>query len=126
MVNQRAFRLRAILALGFLFFFYAMAVVAALALPTVPFFLYVLTDRVVPSLALACLVGSAAIVLGIVPRGSRFREPGPGLLEGFVQHITHRALPQLADVREIVAFAPDGADRLPPSKSADEQGAASP
>jgi len=71
--------LRAVLALGLMIGFYALALGLAGALLWVPYALFTYAHRVPGKLALGCLVGAAVILWSIMPRRDRFEAPGPQL-----------------------------------------------
>lgn len=71
--------LRAVLALGLMIGFYALALGLAGALLWVPYAEVTYTDRIHPKLALGCLLGAAIILWSIMPRWDRFEAPGPQL-----------------------------------------------
>jgi len=71
--------LRAVLALGLMIGFYALALGLAGALLWVPYALITYAHRVPGKLVLGCLVGAAVILWSIMPRRDRFEAPGPQL-----------------------------------------------
>jgi len=71
--------LRAVLALGLMIGFYALALGLAGALLWVPYAEVTYTDRIHPKLALACILGAGVILWSILPRRDRFEAPGPQL-----------------------------------------------
>jgi heat shock protein HtpX len=71
--------LRAMLALGLMIGFYALALGLAGALVWVPYAEVTYTHRIHPKLALVCLLGAAIILWSLVPRRDRFEAPGPQL-----------------------------------------------
>ncbi len=76
------FAVRAVLALTFLFGFYALAFGLAAALVAVPYFEFTKLHRVSPRLALGCLAGAFAILRAlVVAKAKAFHPPGPRLRE---------------------------------------------
>lgn len=71
--------LRAVLALGLMIGFYALALGLAGALVWLPYAEVTYTHRIHPKLALMCLLGAAIILWSIMPRRDRFEAPGPQL-----------------------------------------------
>lgn len=71
--------LRAVLALGLMIGFYALALGLAGTLLWVPYAVFTYAHRVPGKLALGCLAGTAIILWSIVPRRDRFEAPGPQL-----------------------------------------------
>jgi heat shock protein HtpX len=71
--------LRAVLALGLMIGFYALALGLACGLLWIPYAEVTYTNRIHPKLALGCLVGAALILWSIMPRPDRFVAPGPAL-----------------------------------------------
>jgi heat shock protein HtpX len=71
--------LRAVLALGLMVGFYALALGLAGGLLWIPYAEVTYTNRIHPKLALGCLVGAALILWSIMPRPDRFVAPGPAL-----------------------------------------------
>ncbi|HEY7652963.1 MAG TPA: M48 family metalloprotease [Methylomirabilota bacterium] len=74
--------LRAVLALGLMIGFYALALGLAVALLWVPYAEVTYARRIHPKLALGCIVGAAIILWSIMPRRDRFEAPGPQLQPG--------------------------------------------
>jgi len=71
--------LRAVLALGLMIGFYALALGLAGALLWVPYAVYAYAHRIPGKLALGCLVGAGIILWSVMPRRDRFEAPGPEL-----------------------------------------------
>ncbi len=77
----RSYTVRAVLAVGFLLLFYAVAVGTALGLLSIPYVLYTMAHRVHLQLTVICVVAAGAILWSLVPRGPSFQPPGPRLTE---------------------------------------------
>jgi heat shock protein HtpX len=71
--------LRAVLALGLMIGFYALALGLAGALLWVPYAVFAYAQRIPVKLALGCLVGAGIILWSVMPRRDRFEAPGPEL-----------------------------------------------
>jgi Zn-dependent protease with chaperone function/ribosomal protein S27AE len=71
--------LRAVLALGLMIGFYALALGLAGALLWVPYAAYTYAHRIPAKLVLGCLAGAGIILWSILPRRDRFEAPGPQL-----------------------------------------------
>ena len=71
--------LRAVLALGLMIGFYALALGLAATLLWVPYALYTYAHRIPGKLALGCVLGAAVILWSVMPRRDRFEAPGPQL-----------------------------------------------
>ncbi len=71
--------LRAVLALGLMIGFYALALGLAGALLWVPYAVFAYAQRIPVKLALGCLVGAGIILWSVMPRRDRFAAPGPEL-----------------------------------------------
>lgn len=72
---------RALLAVVLMIGFYALALVIVGALAWIPYAELRYLHRVDPRIALGCLAGAGAILLGVMPRPDRFEAPGPELRE---------------------------------------------
>jgi heat shock protein HtpX len=70
---------RAVLAVGLMFGFYALALGLAGALLWVPYAVFNYAGRIPAKLALSCLAGAAIILWSVMPRRDRFEAPGPEL-----------------------------------------------
>src|SRR4051812_25763282 len=70
---------RALLALGLMVGFYALAVVVAGGLLLIVYAEWQATHHVNGRLALFCIIGAGVILWSIVPRPDRFEAPGPKL-----------------------------------------------
>ena len=73
---------RAVLALGLMIGFYALALGLAGALLWVPYAVFNYAHRIPAKLALGCLAGAAIILWSVMPRPDRFEPPGPRLEPG--------------------------------------------
>ena len=71
--------LRAVLALGLMIGFYALALGLAGTLIWVPYAVFTYAHRIPGKLALGCLAGAAIILWSVMPRRDRFEAPGPQL-----------------------------------------------
>lgn len=79
-MDQRSWLVRrALLALGLMVGFYALAIGIALALLWVPYAQYVYTDRIYGRVVVFCLGAAGALLWAILPRIDRFEPPGPPL-----------------------------------------------
>ena len=70
---------RAVLAVGLMVGFYALALGLAGALLWVPYAVFNYAGRIPAKLALSCLAGTAIILWSVMPRRDRFEGPGPEL-----------------------------------------------
>jgi len=70
---------RAVLAVGLMVGFYALALGLAGALLWVPYAVFNYAGRIPAKLALSCLAGAAIILWSVMPRRDRFEAPGPEL-----------------------------------------------
>lgn len=77
----RSYTLRAVLAVGFLLAFYAVALGLALGLLAIPYLLYTKAHRVHVQLTVLCVMGAGAILWSLLPRRVPFEPPGPLLTE---------------------------------------------
>ena len=73
---------RAVLALGLMIGFYALALGLAGALLWVPYAAFNYAHRIPAKLALGCLAGAGIILWSVMPRPDRFEPPGPRLEPG--------------------------------------------
>jgi Zn-dependent protease with chaperone function len=81
-MRKLSFAARAVVALGFLFGFYFLALGLALLLVYLPYAELVHLHRVSPKLSLACLAGAFAIVRALfIVRPAAFHAPGPEIFE---------------------------------------------
>jgi Zn-dependent protease with chaperone function len=71
--------LRAVMALGLMIGFYALALGLAAVLLWLPYAEVTYTDRVHVKLAIMCVLGAGIILWSILPRRDRFEAPGPQL-----------------------------------------------
>jgi heat shock protein HtpX len=94
---------RAVLAVGMMIGFYALALGIALALLSVPYVEFVYANHITAKLAVICILAGGTILWSVLPRRDKFVAPGPQLnrekhprlfeeLEG-VAHATRQTMP---------------------------------
>lgn len=77
----RSYQVRAVLAVGLLVSFYAVALVMGIGLMSLPVLEVVYLRRIDLKLAFLALVGGGTILWSIIPRGPKWAEPGPRITE---------------------------------------------